>query len=506
MQATAPRRTLDLVLQEELAGGTFARVYRAALQLPGAPSRPVAVKILKEQWGDAEEIAARTRDEARLLSRLRHPNLVRVDDAFEVDGRLALVMELVDGADLRQLVEALAREGRVVPPRAALGIAWAVARALGDAQGLVLPGDSGPLRLVHRDIKPPNVMVDRSGTVKVLDFGTARTDDVGRWAQTTNVRFGSLKYMSPERREGERGELPSDVYALGVVLVEVLRGSWLPALPLDPVEHDEAVAAHVAALGDLGMPDQAWDDALRQLLGAMLRADPAARMPMDRAADLMERFTGQARGEILAEWARREVPAVADALASELQPGEWTGRRLTVAVENLTAAPISATPGRSPEEERLEGPAPLEPAEGDWGIPAWILAVGAGLLTGGFAAVVVAVWWWGRSAPPPPPPPRPLPEALAEALAAEAVPVRVRVEAPRAGMTRLEGAVALEGRAGLAGAVPPGDYTLSVELGGRTVAGVVGVPAAGLSLTCVTAGRGLSCGGADLKPAAGPAP
>lgn len=503
MQATAPSRNLDLVLGEELAGGTFARVYRAELALPGGGTRPVAVKVLKERWEATEEVVARTRDEARLLARLRHPHLVRVEDAFEVDGRLAMVMELVDGADLRQVVEALARERATVPPRVALAVGAAVARALKDAHDTTLPGEAGPLRLVHRDIKPPNVMVDRAGGVKVLDFGTARTDEAGRFAQTGNVRFGSLKYMSPERREGDRGDVPSDVYALGMVLVEVLRGSWLPALPLDPEEHDEAVAGYVAALGDLAMPDPRWDEAIRQLLRAMLRADAARRMPIDRAVELLDTFAGQAGGPTLAEWAAGALPGILDGLAAQRRRGEWTGRHLQVGVTDLAAAPVpAAMPAprltADPVVPPLPEPEPEPPRGG--GATRWMVAIAVGLLVGGTGALFAAGFWLTRPEPPPPPPAVELPAELATVLAAAVAPVRVVIDAPRVGLVRLDGTASIEGQGGLAGAVPPGEgYTLRVDLGGRTVASPVVIPAGGLALRCAPVEAGLGCGAVELR-------
>lgn len=501
MQAIAPSHTLELVLGDELAGGTFARVYRADLRLPTGGTRPVAVKVLKERWEAAEEVVARTRDEARLLARLRHPHLVRVEDAFEVDGRLAMVMELVDGADLRQVVEALAREGATLPPRVALAVGAAVARALKDAHDTVLPGESGPLRLVHRDIKPPNVMLDRAGGVKVLDFGTARTDEAGRFARTGNVRFGSLKYMSPERREGDRGEVPSDVYALGMVLVEVLRGSWLPALPLDPEEHDEAVAGHVAALGDLAMPDPRWDEAIRQLLRAMLRADAARRLPLDRAVELLDTFASQASGPTLAEWAPLALPGIVAGLATQRHRGEWTGRRLQVSATDLAAAPVpAAMPAPRLALDPVVPPLPEPEPPRAGGAPWWMVATAVGLLLGGTGALFAAGFWLTRPAPPSPPPAVELPAELAEVLGAAVAPVRVAIDAPRVGRVRLDGTASIEGQGGLAGAVPPGEgYTLRVDLGGRTVASPVVIPASGLTLRCTPAETRLRCGGLELR-------
>jgi serine/threonine protein kinase len=153
---------LALTMLQERSTGTFAKVYLAEARGPDGLSRIVAVKVLKEQWLESEELIRRTRDEAMLLARLRHKNILRVEAMTEIDQRPAIVMEFVDGVDLGQLIEA--KDGAITafPPRAAYRIAMETASALHAAWARVPYGLSEPLQVVHRDIKPPNIMISES--------------------------------------------------------------------------------------------------------------------------------------------------------------------------------------------------------------------------------------------------------------------------------------------------------------------------------------------------------
>ncbi|MDP2306182.1 MAG: serine/threonine-protein kinase [Pseudomonadota bacterium] len=330
MEAQAGGRHLEILLLHELSSGTFARLYLAEARAPGGIERIVAVKILREQWNESTEVINRTRDEARLLARLRHKNILRVEDLTEIDGQLAIIMEFVDGLDLKQLVEALAKKGQKVPPRAAIQIAAEAASALEAAYFKVPYGLDAPLHVVHRDIKPSNVMVSVEGELKVLDFGTARSSQAFRSVQTGALRFGSLKYMSPERREGDRGEHSADVYALGLMLLEILKGEWLPLLSMDVEEHDETVAEEVSRLGALGMPNREWDIALRQVLLQMLSGEPSVRPNAEQVSKLLRAFAEQASGETLETFAEATVAPIAKQMRGGLNGGALAGTRFVV--------------------------------------------------------------------------------------------------------------------------------------------------------------------------------
>ncbi len=206
----------------EIASGGFGSVYLAKVMHSDGFSRLVAVKLLKSQWSDSEEVARRMRDEARLLGLLRHRNIVDVIDLTAIDGRAAVIMEYLEAVDLRFVTVRLGEMGEQIPVKAALEICAAIASALDAAFNRPpIPGDK-PLRVVHRDIKPSNVMVDENGVVKVLDFGVARSELADRESHTQDLQFGSVDYMAPERLFFEPESHSSDIYSLGATFFELL--------------------------------------------------------------------------------------------------------------------------------------------------------------------------------------------------------------------------------------------------------------------------------------------
>src|SRR5207237_7557752 len=172
--------------------------------------RHVGLKMLHEQYNADDDFVERFKREARSVAQLQHPNTVTVIDRGEEDGRQYIVFEYIDGENLKELV---VRKGRL-DIREALEIALEVAR------GLAFAHQNG---LVHRDVKPQNVLLNGDGRAKVTDFGIARTVDVDGMTQTGTV-LGTSNYIAPEQATGQRVDAHSDVYALGTVLYELLAG------------------------------------------------------------------------------------------------------------------------------------------------------------------------------------------------------------------------------------------------------------------------------------------
>jgi len=194
---------------EELVGtGGMSTVFRACdVQL----DRRVAIKILHERYAEDPEYLERFRREAQSVARLSHPNIVTVIDRGVDGGRQYIVFEHVEGENLKELV---LRTGRL-PVRRALELALAVADGLAFAHGQ---------GLVHRDVKPQNVLLSREGDVKVTDFGIARSLDVEHGVTQTGTVLGTGEYLAPEQASGKPVSPATDVYSLGVVLWELLAG------------------------------------------------------------------------------------------------------------------------------------------------------------------------------------------------------------------------------------------------------------------------------------------
>jgi eukaryotic-like serine/threonine-protein kinase len=209
------------VLQSTLGRGGMATVYRA---WDRARQRPCAVKVLSEFLSGDDQFRRRFRQEAAAAQRLTHPNIVRVDAWGEAGSHDYLVMEYVAGGTLRDLL----RQRGALPQALALRIAVDVAEALAHAHA------GG---VVHRDIKPENLLVAENGRIKVADFGIARTVDTAALTRT-GIVMGSARYLSPEQARGHATGPQSDLYALGVVLFEMLAGRV-------PFDGDSAVAIAV---------------------------------------------------------------------------------------------------------------------------------------------------------------------------------------------------------------------------------------------------------------------
>jgi serine/threonine-protein kinase len=191
----------------EIGRGGMGVVYEAFQE---GLERPVAVKALDSKLVRSKEVVERFRREGRAQAKLRHEGIVQVHDLVEKDDGLYLVTELVDGTDLAQLIQ----RGGALPPECVALVGARVADALDYVHFSAL---------LHRDVKPANVMVSRDGEVKLMDFGIAKADDDHSLTRA-GMLVGSPSYMAPEVLAGEEGGPAADVWALGVSLFELLTG------------------------------------------------------------------------------------------------------------------------------------------------------------------------------------------------------------------------------------------------------------------------------------------
>ncbi|MGZ4372310.1 MAG: protein kinase domain-containing protein [Gaiellaceae bacterium] len=267
-------------LEEVVGHGGMSTVYKAHDSLL---ERNVALKVLHQQYNEDEDFVERFKHEARSVAQLQHPNIVTVIDRGEEDGRQYIVFEFIDGENLKELV---VRKGRL-DLRDALEIANEI------AHGLAFAHDHG---LVHRDVKPQNVLLNGDGRAKVTDFGIARSLDVDHGVTQTGTILGTSNYIAPEQASGQPVDAHTDVYSLGIVLYEMLTGE----LPF-PGESFVAIAMKHIQEPSPNVLDVRGDIPLRvaEMIDRALEKDPEQRFPtMDAfAAEIEASLAELDRGE-----------------------------------------------------------------------------------------------------------------------------------------------------------------------------------------------------------------
>lgn len=242
----------------ELIGiGGMADVYKAQDVME---NRPVAVKILKPEYSDDEEFLRRFRNESKAIAVLSHPNIVKIFDVGFTDEIQFIVMEYIDGITLKEFIE---QQG-VLKWKDALHFMTQILRALQHAH------DKG---IVHRDIKPQNIMLFTDGTIKVMDFGIARFSRIDG-KTLSDKAIGSVHYISPEQAQGEMTDERSDIYSVGVMLYEMLTGR-------KPFDGDTAVNVALKHMQENAIPPReimpAIPEALEEIVIHAMEKQPAQR-------------------------------------------------------------------------------------------------------------------------------------------------------------------------------------------------------------------------------------
>ncbi|NTX64652.1 protein kinase [Myxococcus sp. CA051A] len=208
-------------LVRKLASGGMAEVFLAKAAGPMGFEKTLVLKRILPHLAEDPAFVEMFLGEARLAAQLEHPNIVQIFDFGEADGSYFLAMEFIDGPTLRRLVKRAAEQP--LPPMMCAKLVSLAAEGLAFAHDFCDPATGEPLGLIHRDVSPDNILVSRQGAVKVVDFGVAKVAGQGHRTQTGVVK-GKVAYMPPEQLRTKPLDRRVDVYALGVVLYELLTG------------------------------------------------------------------------------------------------------------------------------------------------------------------------------------------------------------------------------------------------------------------------------------------
>ena len=273
---------------ELIGSGGMANVYKARCH---RLNRLVAVKILKSDLAENADFRRRFRDESRAVAQLSHANIVSVYDVSTSGETEYIVMELIDGITLKQYME---RRGRM-DWRESLHFISQIMRGLSHAHSR---------GIIHRDIKPQNIMVLRDGSVKVADFGIACLANASQ--TLTQEALGSVHYISPEQARGDRIDARSDIYSAGVVLYEMLTGRL-------PFEGDSAVSVAIQHLSSVPLAPRDIDHSIPEPLELIcmkaMNSDPDKRYPTaDAMLEDLEKFRKDPAVDM--DYIRKELASV----------------------------------------------------------------------------------------------------------------------------------------------------------------------------------------------------
>ena len=365
-----------------LARGGMATVYVAQDE---RLDRPVALKVMHPHLADSDAFVERFRREARSAARIVHPGVVSVFDQGVVTGQGFLVMELIDGTNLRQLLRA---QGAFTIPQA-LHYTTDTLEALRAAHRV---------GVIHRDIKPENILVPTDGPAKVTDFGLARAASEVSMSSTGNM-LGTVAYIAPEIATTGEADARSDIYSVGIMLYEMLTGAvpWAGESPLQIASH------HVSDNVPSPSAAQPWiPREIDDLVAALTARDPANRCAdASDALDLVARAAASIPSDIAnrrAEVAHEDSRSGSEttALNTEVMSTQLTQAMPALAVTTATALPtataVTTVQASTPPETTSAGELPAKMST-----RAILLAVIAFLLI--VAASFGGSWWWTEYGP-----------------------------------------------------------------------------------------------------------
>lgn len=257
---------------EKLESGGMAEVFRAESEGLQGFRKQVAIKRVLPHLSSKKKFISMFLDEARLSAQLSHSNCVQVFDIGVGDNAFFIVMEFVDGANLKSIVEHIKKTGRDFPVEAAVYISLELCKGLSYAHELTDP-NGVPLHIVHRDMSPPNVLITKNGEVKIVDFGLAKANSQLEKSEPGIIK-GKFSYLSPEAAMGQEVDARTDVFAVGIILWELLAGQRLFLGDTDFQTVKRVQAANVPAIS--GINKKVPQD-LEKIINRALARDPSQR-------------------------------------------------------------------------------------------------------------------------------------------------------------------------------------------------------------------------------------
>jgi len=332
----AVKRRIKLL--RPLGKGGFGGVFLAEVRSSDGLVHRMAVKLMHAEFSKESEVAARSRDEARLMSQINHDNVVHVFGLSMLGERAAVLMEYVEGIDGAAMIKDTVERGAPgIPLSVVCRMMECAADALDCVYHSISPQTGEPLHVVHRDIKPSNLLVSLTGVLKVMDFGVARAE-FEREAVTKSMQFGTQRFMAPERwLEGEAGPR-SDVFSLAITFWDLVMGDKLPQMPLSPKKYAARLDADVTSLLAQCQLDKATSEDLESLYRGMMNYDSVDRLSAAEVTEAFSELSEKVRGPSLRRYARKWIPPLLEARESKMEEedlfADMTGTLYTTRYED----------------------------------------------------------------------------------------------------------------------------------------------------------------------------
>ncbi len=339
-------------LLERLGVGGMAEVFAARAHRTGELVQPCVVKVLHSELATDENFVQRLLEEAQLVARLRHNNIASLYDVGEVDGEMFLVMEYVAGRDLHSVLSRASELRRSIPVDFAVYVTRQICRGLHFAHTRRDP-DGQPLKLVHRDVSPPNVLVSTMGEVKLIDFGIAKFNSDARQKTQSGVIKGKFGYMAPEQAWDQPLDRRTDIFSVGVCLYEMLTGRTLYEKCEDPM-----TMLRRAREADITPVRQRRDDVPQPVLDIVDNALACERSDRFPWAHHMERALTSALADISPDYTPLDAAAVIDELFDVDEPALAEASRQ---LPETTAPMVDEIPGDVRQAQSDTSSAPSQP-------------------------------------------------------------------------------------------------------------------------------------------------
>jgi len=321
----------SLSFTKTIGAGAFGTVYKADLTTGQGFRRQVAVKVILADHAEKEMFITRMRDEARLLGLLQGDHILKVIDLLSVNDRDAIIMEYIEGIDLSDALKA----GELPPMRAILEIGAIVAGTLEQAHAARHPESGEHLGVVHRDVKPANVMITGSGSLKLLDFGIAQARFEARESQTGQMVLGTLNYMAPDYIISGEVTPAIDVYGLGLTLFELATGEVFGQPTLREDWHNKRLIERLEVVAAIHFK-------LSKLLEAMLHWEPESRPTCSECESALLTIADEMRGPSLRRYAADVVPSLLAKREPAPDQENLLGTTLTLGEAIIPESPVTA--------------------------------------------------------------------------------------------------------------------------------------------------------------------